>query len=197
MATGRRFTTALAFIALFMAGQALAAQDDRTAIVLDVVNYAKVPPGILRSAEREVSRIYAPAGVTIVWRHEPEQEPAPAARRFDVLLLCAQMSAAKIKKDRISDGVLGVAGHATGRAYIFVGRVFEHSIRFGNPHVVLGRVLAHEIGHLLLSERGHSPRGIMRSKLEVFSQGADQFTPAQREAMKVTLGEAAPQTDQQ
>jgi hypothetical protein len=187
MATGRRFSAALALIALFTAGQPLGAQDDPTAIVLDVHNHAKVPPSLLKNAEREASRIYAATGVRIVWRDDSAREPAPAARRFHVLLLCAEMSAQKIKEDRISGGVLGVAGHGTGRAYVFVGRVIEHSIRFGNPYVVLGRVLAHEIGHLLLEERGHSPRGIMSSNLEVFSHGADQFTPAQREALGVAL----------
>ena len=187
MATGRCFAAALALIVPFTAGQALSAQDDATAIVLDVHNHAKVPPSLLKNAEREASRIYAAAGVRIVWRHHSALEPAPAARRFHVLLLCAQMSAQKIKGDGISDGVLGVAGHGTGRAYVFVGRVIEHSIRFGNPYVVLGRVLAHEIGHLLLEERGHSQRGIMKPNLEVFSHGADQFTPAQREAIRVAL----------
>ena len=116
MATGRRFTTALAFTALFTAGQALAAQDDQTTIVLDVDNHAKVPPALLTKAEREVSRIYAAAGMTIIWRHERGGEPATAARRFRVLLLCADMSAQKIKNDGIADGVLGVAGHGAGRA---------------------------------------------------------------------------------
>jgi hypothetical protein len=187
MSTGRCVTAALALIVLFAAGEPLAAQGDPTAIVLDVHDYAKVPPSLLKNAELEASRIYATTGVTIVWRHDRAQEPAAAARRFHVLLLCSEMSAQKIKKDGISDGVLGVAGHGTGRAHIFVGRVLDHSIRFGNPSVVLGRVLAHEIGHLLLEERGHSRRGIMRSKLEVFSHGADQFTPAQRDAIRVAL----------
>ena len=187
MATGRCVTAALAVIVLFAAGEPLAAQGDPTAIVLDVHDYAKVPPSLLKNAELEASRIYAATGVKIVWRHDSAQEPAAAARRFHVLLLCAEMSAQKIKKDGISDGVLGVAGHGTGRAHIFVGRVLDHSIRFGNPSVVLGRVLAHEIGHLLLEERGHSRRGIMTSKLEVFSHGADQFTPAQRDAIRVAL----------
>jgi hypothetical protein len=184
MATGRSFTASLALIVLLTAGRPLAAQDDLTAIVLDVHNYAKVPPSLLTDAEREASRVYAATGVRIVWRHDRAQ---PAARRFDVLLLCDEMSAQKIKREGIAEGVLGVAGHSARRAYVFVGRALEHSIRSGNPSLVLGRVLAHEIGHLLLAERGHSRRGIMRSKLEVSSLGADQFTPEQRDALRVAL----------
>jgi hypothetical protein len=39
---------------------------------------------------------------------------------------------------------------------------------------VLGRVIAHAIGHVLLPEHSHAPRGIMQASLEPLS-GTDRF----------------------
>jgi hypothetical protein len=190
MMNGRTVTTVLAIMTLFTAGRAHATQDDQTAIVLRVDNYAKVPPATLQGAEREASRIYAKLGIDLIWIHSSDDERrVEGAREVRVLLLCSQMSAQKIRQDRISNGVLGVAGHATGRAYVFIPRVMEHSMRFGSPSLVLGRVLAHEVGHLLLSERGHSTRGLMKAHLEPFSHGADEFTEGQRRAIRASFGQ--------
>ena len=81
MATGRSVTAVMTLIVLFTGRQPLAAQDDSTAIVLDVHNYAKVPPSLLQDAEGEASRVYAATGVRIVWRHDGAEGPAPSARR--------------------------------------------------------------------------------------------------------------------
>ena len=33
-----------------------------------------------------------------------------------------------------------------------------------DPHVLMGRAIAHEIGHLLLGTNGHADRGLMRAR---------------------------------
>lgn len=43
--------------------------------------------------------------------------------------------------------------------FLLVGHTFAAPADVGRA---LGRVLAHEIGHVILSARGHQPRGLMR-----------------------------------
>ena len=59
------------------------------------------------------------------------------------------------------------AGSRKGRrhvAYAFFGRIrffaFERNLL---PATLLGHVIAHEVGHVLLRE-GHAPKGLMRAK---------------------------------
>jgi hypothetical protein len=77
-------------------------------------------------------------------------------------------------------------------AYAFFDRVAE----FASSHkllaaTVLGHVIAHEVGHLLLRE-GHTERGLMRAEwfkrdLELAQTGLLGFTPEQSARIRATL----------
>jgi hypothetical protein len=61
---------------------------------------------------------------------------------------------------------------------------------------LLGRALAHEIGHLLLRARAHSPSGLMRGvwSLEELTQNRREdwlFAPADRKRLQHNLAAAA------
>ena len=56
--------------------------------------------------------------------------------------------------------------------------------------IILGCVMAHELGHLLLGSNSHSDRGIMLSRWEVnqvrhLMMGALLFTPEQSKLMRL------------
>ena len=66
-------------------------------------------------------------------------------------------------------------------ASIYAASTAERSAKSGVPLVtLLGRVTAHEIGHLLLGTNSHTPRGIMRAawNLKVPHPSEWQFTTA-------------------
>jgi hypothetical protein len=49
-------------------------------------------------------------------------------------------------------------------ASVYAESVAERSVKTGVPQpIILGRVTAHEIGHLLLGANSHSPNGLMRA----------------------------------
>ena len=53
-------------------------------------------------------------------------------------------------------------------ASIFAGSAADRSARSGVPlPTILGRVTAHEIGHLLLGSNSHSAHGLMRASWDV------------------------------
>lgn len=191
MATTGALMTGLAFTAtLFNAGQAPAAQDEARTLVLHVDNYARIPPGALARAEREAARVYEAAGVRTMWVHGDDAANARDAggKHLRVLLLGTDMTNRKVAMEEIGPEVLGRAARPTGRAYIFTQRVVEVSLLRGHDsELMLGRVMAHEIGHLLLAEGSHSRSGIMRQHLNLWKQRFDTFTTPQAQEILVAL----------
>jgi hypothetical protein len=146
---------------------------------------------MLLGAEKEAQRIYAAAGLRTFWVNDeriPGRVRLGRVRYLRILLLCPKMSARKISADEVRDNVLAQAGHTTGRAYIFIHRVMAAALRLeSNPEIVLGRVLAHEVGHLLLPRPGHARTGLMKSGLDFRSRASDKFTATERAEIKLAL----------
>ena len=191
MANTGTFMTGLAFTAaLFTAGQAPAAQDDQPMLVLHVDNYARIPPATLARAEAEAARVYAAAGVRTTWVHGDDEANARDAGglHLRVLLLCKDMTRRKVETDRIGDYVLGRAAHPTARAYIFTPRVVDAALRHSRSfEKVLGSIIAHEVGHLLLPEGSHSATGIMREHVNLANNHFDTFTMPQAAEIQMAL----------
>jgi 2-hydroxychromene-2-carboxylate isomerase len=183
--TARILMTGLTFtITVFTAGRALAAQDGEPTIILHVVNHAGIAPEDLARAEDEATRIYAAAGVHTVWAAENEAAAVPGLH-LRVILLRRDMARHMIRKARVANGVLGQAAGATGRAYIFTHRITEMGTQYGRDFVwVLGQVMAHEVGHLVLPIYAHSDRGIMRAGLILRSNTDRLFTTEQGAAIR-------------
>jgi hypothetical protein len=187
--TARWVATALAVSAtLLTASLASAADTDRRTIVLHVDDYAGLSPTDLAEAEREVSRIYGAAGVRTIWAGRAGADDAGEALHVKVLILSEEMGERKIAAENVAAGVLGRAAKATGRAYVFSHRITRvaggHRQRVGS---VLGRVIAHEVGHLVLGEHSHSKTGIMCATLDMRPSTARGFTSAQVAAIHSVL----------
>jgi len=188
MATTGALMAGLAFTAtLFTAGPA-PAQDEARTLVLHVDNYARIPSDVLALAEREAARVYEAAGVRVVWIHGDEAEREAGGKHLRVLLLGTEMTNRKTGLDRIGPDVLGTAASGTGRAYVFTQRVIERALINGREaSQLIGRVMAHEIGHLLLHEGSHSANGIMRADLSLRSRSRDRNTFTKPQADEILL----------
>lgn len=169
--TRRDLMTAAAVAAtLFSGAKAFAAEAEPTTVVLHVSNYARLSPSDVNGAEEEATRIYKAADIKVVWVNPgaAESEAYAGALHLTVLLLNREMAQHKIDADQIPQNVLGQAGHATGRAYIFCHRISAVADTHGQDFAtVLGRVLAHEAGHMVLPVHSHSDTGIMRATLDL------------------------------
>jgi hypothetical protein len=75
-----------------------------------------------------------------------------------------------------------------GLAFVLFDCVEDNA---SNHHVsisrVLGQVIAHELGHLLLPSNSHSERGLMRAKWNLRSGLLEYFTTAQAETIQRRL----------
>jgi hypothetical protein len=183
--TPRNLMTGLAFTVIFgSASHAFTAQDGPVTIVVHVDNYARVSPADRSAAAAEVTRIYATAGVNTVWAPGDDHADVPGMR-VRVQLLSRDMAMRKIKRERLADAVAGQAAREARYAYIFTHRILNLAVRQGEDfRRALGRVIAHEVGHLLLPVYSHADRGIMRASTFVRSNGSYDFTIEQGVAIR-------------
>jgi hypothetical protein len=129
------------------------------AVVLQLSNLSGAPASVVSSAQAEVVRVYAAAGVSMAWTSE-----APAANVRSIHVVLVPLESGNLR--RIADTVMGAAVWTPlgrGLAYVFYRRVEEHAaLHNAPPERVLASAVVHELGHLLVT-RGHSPTGVMRA----------------------------------
>jgi hypothetical protein len=168
--TPRRVTIGvIVTLGLASAGPAASAgQDEPLTIALWVRDTAQVPDDVLAQAQAEVTQIYRQAGVEIVWLASVSPLDDTDADRepwFTVAIL-SRRQAERLHPALMRDGVGVALNGPTTRAhmaYVFYHRV-ERLTGGNGLHLapLLGIAMAHEIGHLLLPYKVHSPTGLMR-----------------------------------
>ena len=123
-------------------------------IVVYVEDRTGLRPDVTASAEKELVRIYAQAGVQAVWKNTV---PVTAGTEKDgvpnvtVVVLDAAASERFAARSGLHAEVLGTAVRGANRAYILFPRVTFVAHRY-DRHLgtLLGAAVAHEVGHLLL-----------------------------------------------
>ena len=177
-----------------------------------VHNYAEIPPKMLIEAEEHAARIFSRTGAEIRWLNCPGN-PAEISR----LPFCNQPEGGptqlqlrvvpRIMAERLSlpTNAFGVALSAPQDqfgvyAFVFAHRVDEIAGQVGaevagvffSPAVILGHIMAHEMGHLLLGAERHSRSGIMRANwtrkdAQLASRGELLFTRAQSKRIRAQV----------
>lgn len=152
-----------------------AAQETAWPVVTVVVRGQELVDGdVLQQSMSVVSRIYRQIGVEVAWV-DPEwfaaQMPGDAEGR---IRFCRRVVTVHLSRNEppgplaYRPNVLGVAAMGARFAYVFVERVTlladRRRIDAGD---LLGHVMAHEIGHLLLPAHSHSASGLMRADLNL------------------------------
>ena len=189
---------AVAIVGLLGLGQtASAGQQAPVRITVAIYNYAQVPRGTVHQAQEVASRIYSEVGVTLEWV-DPDtvlvHNPNPAARQslltsmLQVNLLSSSMEARRAAPM----GVMGVAAPGTRVAQVLYSRVMRTSMKSRKDlGRILGHVIAHELGHLLLPPNSHSKAGLMSAVLDLQAAGRGllQFTGEQADLIRVKATE--------
>ncbi len=169
-------------------------------LILIVLNRAGVPNEVLIQARDHVERIYRDIGVQIVCivngandgtglMDAPRLEASDRnALRLTIVLIHGDLA------DQMDPGgghtglALSNNGRGARRAFVFPARVNPQAdkLRGKMPPLtyiaahglVLGHVIAHEAGHLMLPHGGHNSRGIMKALMDL---------PSLREALRDNL----------
>jgi hypothetical protein len=130
-----------------------AAEAGHPAIDLQMRSEVRVPAHVLKKSQDEVTRIFAGAGLAVRWTQ--------VAPRMTVKIVAQVLG-----YDRAASPVMGVALRTEKGPVVQV--FFKQVQEFAHTYevdlgTVLAHVIAHEIGHLLLSPNAHSPTGVMQA----------------------------------
>jgi len=195
-----RFSGLLVIITLSHAGigwsQTSTASPGITIALYDDV---QLSPRLLADAKDEATRIYQKAGISIWWIickssgriGQPDlrcQDP-PSATRLNLRIVP--------RAQTFSDGIFGVAFLSSEGSGAYSDVFYDSVEKLDRDwHVglarVLGHVIAHELGHLILGSNAHSRQGVMcprwhRDELHLASRGALLFSVEQARLMRKRL----------
>lgn len=141
-------------------------------IRIRVNNYTQATPAMLAGAEREAARILGKAGLRTVWSdcpsghftadsQDPCGEPLEAA---DIALrVLSESSQNKFQDTAFGFAVVPVLASVY---YDYVAHLARSDNAEFEIPIILGCVIAHEIGHLLLGSNSHADSGIMQGHWE-------------------------------
>jgi hypothetical protein len=172
---------------------------------LRIYNYARVAPHLLKQAEEEADRVFDEIGVRTTWidcpTHSAELEFYPDCGRpvshEDLMVGIVSGAIPKSVAHAEALGIAHISPHTDCSRYarVFYDRVEERSAVVGvSPELVLGPIMVHEAGHLLLGMDSHTPTGIMKAKwddrgLQAMAQQAFGFTDDQTRRLRLNLAE--------
>ena len=179
-------TAATAAILGLAAPVAGAARVPAATLTVHLVDLAGIPEADLEAAKAEAGSAFRHAGIDVRWATGPLPVLSADTAQSDVVALFLVNAA---QPDQRADAeVIGEAKRAVRRAYVFYNRLAAESrVHQTSGSVVLGRVMAHEIGHLLLPARTHSRFGIMRPQVDFEIATIHAFTRDQAETMRSRL----------
>jgi hypothetical protein len=198
---------AITLMAMLLAGAPVwASLDGSTARVpLTVLIYDGfgVTVDDISAARAEADAIFRVAGIAPIWFHcglveSKRQDPSDRCKTgvgSDGIIVRLRRSSRLGESYRLALGEaqIDTQAHTGSIATVFADRVAITSDRAGaNARGVLGRVIAHEIGHLLIGTNQHSTHGLMRAAwtdLELRrSIGLDwQFSASEARCMRVEI----------
>ncbi len=171
-------------------------------VTIAIYDDVQLSQRVLTEAENEATKVYQRAGIVMSWIEcklkadaQPDLRCQASPSRINLQLRIIR------RTSKSSDDIFGVAFLSAEGTGVY-SDVFYDSVEKLNRdwHVglarVLGHVMAHELGHLLLGSNAHSRQGIMcprwhGEELHRASMGAFLFSPEQSRFMRERLSSAA------
>jgi hypothetical protein len=164
--------------------------DSSPMIRVRVNNYTQASPAILAGAEREAGRILGNAGLRTVWLDcpaghsaaDPQDPCGGPLEAIDIALRVLSEST----RNKFQDSLFGFAV-----VPVLASVYYDYAMHLARSDgaefeipIILGCVIAHEVGHLLLGSNSHAGTGIMqghweRRQIRQAMTGNLVFTPEQ------------------
>jgi hypothetical protein len=167
-------------------------------IRIRVNNYSQASPAIMARAEREAAKIFEEAGLVLDWLDCPMEHFGGVQVAQNSCLEPLQATEIVLRvlaepmQNRFQESVFGFAVVPIFASvyYDFAFRTARRDNDDSELPVILGSVMAHELGHLLLGLNSHSVSGVMQAKWErkqvrQATMGGLLFTHEQAAAIRV------------
>jgi hypothetical protein len=150
-------------------------------LVVRIFNQAQVDDDDVENAMKQVEHIYREAGIRTEWRimtnlQDPDFDPGRL--ELTIILVSDSFAEAEGLNGSNTGFALGNSGKGARRAYVYTDRARQQAfcaltrreISVGEANaLILGNVIAHEAGHLLLPPKSHSQAGIMMPLFDIRS----------------------------
>jgi sulfur relay (sulfurtransferase) DsrF/TusC family protein len=186
---------AIFILGIVLWGSSSAHASANLTFTVNVYNDAKVSPALLQHSESIAGKIFQQAGFAILWRdctqaHVEGRDMCLGAR--DDIAFTIRIVPHSLSLSGEAFGVAFVGSDGQGaQADVFYSGI-EQLTNDSNPADIMGHVMAHELGHLLLGLNSHSSLGIMQAhwtdrQLRQMSMGFLKFDKRQSEAIGIRL----------
>jgi hypothetical protein len=160
-----------------------------------VFNYSGASSTTVVAAERETSRIFSDTGIDIAWVHCPIPLSADSDEACAADLGVAGEVRVRIL-DHATENAVGGSVFGFAVAPVFATVYYGDVLRIPSLHnpdyeipLILGCLIAHEIGHLILGPGAHASSGIMQARWEPADlnraiRGQIGFTIAEKKVLR-------------
>jgi len=150
-------------------------KDEEKQVTIRVRNYARIETAVLLRAETTANKILQEAGADTVWLLcfdgttwsvdvACTNLPGPMDLTVNVLPFSTSQ-ASRLRRDVFGDAIEDGEQGFGSDAWIFIDRIKSFAMeRELSLAQLLGHVLAHELGHMLLGANSHSGMGLMRAQ---------------------------------
>ena len=158
---------------------------DPMSVLVRVDNITNVPVDVLQLAEVRAAEVFGRIAVELQWIDGQTASHDGVIAPYTVVVMSKGAAQEKAVREDLADGVVGEAALKARRAYIFYDRIA--ALRVGLPRglgSILGDVIAHELGHLMLPPNSHSANGIMRAGLELTPGWVGTFDKRQAQMIR-------------
>ena len=135
-------------------------------LTVQVYGFPGLSPWTVRGAETEAERILRSAALRLTWidcTSRVVSASCPSSRQ-SADLVARFLAKALPQATPTALGMAAGSSRDSAVAFIFYDRVAAMRTQTRSLPVMLGRVMAHEITHLLLPEEDHSQVGLMRAQ---------------------------------
>lgn len=169
-----------AMLMALMLPNGVRAESSSPVLTVRLYNTSGIPQPELMAARLEAESILRDTGMDVIFRHCGHRTSEDDASADDAVDTCHE----RLKPAEVVVRVINAPGFSTtlkpeayGVAYVvqetsrgwlatvFSDRIDQAAARAGvEAGVLLGRVVAHEVGHLLLGHGYHSTAGVMRAE---------------------------------
>jgi hypothetical protein len=166
--------TAAAAVVLLALAPVHADRRPQATLTVRLYNTAAIPSDQLLMARRSAAAILEDTGVAVAFRHcgrpvpgEPVDACDEGLKPSEVVVRIITAPVFNLSLHPEAFGITYVV-EQTNRGWlatVFADRTAQAAARVGvEPGVLLGRVMAHEVGHLLLGVSYHGDAGVMRAE---------------------------------
>jgi hypothetical protein len=168
-------------------GTSRAADRQGPTVVVHLADLAGIGSGGLSRTMAQARRVFEAAGLRVVWSDAKEGPGARACEGLNVFVTL--LSPLQLLEQGGRESALGRAARAERQAWIYPDRVsllaWQKSM---DERALLGLVIAHEVGHLLLPGSGHSSNGIMTAGIDTDPRAVRaRFTPQESVAIRARV----------